>query len=116
MADKKIAETPDFVEGLLISAEEIDKLLNPNKIPPRHLLTKLNAELENLSSEERQELGIYQARVVLMVLAAELALKFLWEQVQEDKTKATDTKHNLSEWFKKLPVHLKAEIQSEYCK
>ena len=54
---------------------------------PRVLLTKLHDKLKlaDLASEERQELGMYQARVVLVVLAAELALKFLWEKVQEDK-------------------------------
>ena len=33
MAEKKIVQTPDFVNGLLRSADEIDKLLNPELHP-----------------------------------------------------------------------------------
>ena len=60
MAAKKIPETPDFVKGLLKSADGISKLLNPDKIPPRVLLAKLGRSetgLTELSPEERQELG-----------------------------------------------------------
>ena len=80
MPNKKIPETPDFVKGLLKSAETIDKLLKNSEIPQRDLLKKLgdqDKKLEDFSPLERQELGIYQARVVLMVLAVELALKRL---------------------------------------
>ena len=89
MVVMKITETPDFVKGLLKAADEISNLLNPEKMSPRVLLTKLHDKLKlaDLPSEERQELGMYQARVVLVVLAAELALKILWEKVQEDKAK-----------------------------
>ena len=77
MAAKKVKETPDFVKGLLTSADGISTLLNPDKMPPRLLLKKLQDDkvtLGQFTSEECQELGMYQARVVLMVLAAELAL------------------------------------------
>ena len=118
MADKKISEPPDFVKGLLKSADETSKLLDPNKVSPRDLLTKLEdgRELKKFSPEERQELGIYQARVVLMVLAAELALKFLWQHVQSYNTKPKGTGHNLSLLFSNLPHHYRVDIQSEYCK
>ena len=115
MADKKIAETPDFVKGLLKSADEIRKLLNP-KISMRVLLEELGKhekKLEDFSSEERQELGVYQARVVLMVLAVELALKYLWEQ---DKRKASKPNHKINELFNTLCPSLQDQIQSEYCK
>ena len=63
MADKKIRRTPDFVEGLMKSADEIDKLLTSSEMSPRYLLTKLDGDinLENLLPEQRQALGIYQA-------------------------------------------------------
>ena len=51
-----------------------------------------------------------------MVLAAELALKFLWEQVQEDQTKAAGMDHDLDRWFDCLPLDLQVEIESDYCK
>ena len=115
MAAKKIKETPDFVKGLLKSADEISNLLNPESMPPRALLMKLHDDevrLEDLSSGERQELGMYQSRVVLMVLAAELALKFLWEQ---DKGKPAKPNHNVHQLFHGLSNSLQVEIQSEYC-
>ena len=115
MATQKIAETPDFVRGLLESADEISKLLNPERMSPRDLLTKLHDEVKlvDLSSQERQDLGIYQARVVLMVLAVELALKYLWEQ---DKGKAANKDHKTHELFNELSCSLQVQIQSEYCK
>ena len=114
---KKIAETPDFVRGLLKSADEISNLLNPEKIHPRVLLQKLNdvesdeEKLGKLSPEERQELGVYRARVVLVVLAVELALKFLWEQ---DKGKPAKRDHKIQQLFNELSPHLKVQIRSEY--
>ena len=116
MAAKKIAETPDFVKGLLKSADEISSLLNPCKISPRVLLTKLHdtdVKLADLSSEERQELGMYQARVVLMVLAVELALKLLWEQY---KGKSANQDHKIHQLFNELSPCLRIQIQSEYFK
>ena len=116
MTAKKITETPDFVKGLLKSADEISSLLNPSKIPPRVLLTKLHddeVKLADLSSEERQELGMYQARVVLMVLAVELALKLLWERYKDEPAPQN---HKIDQLFKDLCPSLQIQIQSEYCK
>ena len=107
-------ETPDFVKGLLESADAIDKLLDRNKISPRYLLDKLTyAELEEMSPAERRELGIYQARVVLVVLAAELALKFLWEL---EKGKPAGNQHDLDALFKGLSCPLRVQLQDEYWK
>ena len=114
MAAKKIVQTPDFVNGLLRSADEIDKLLNP-KLHPRTVLYKLGhgeKKLKELSSEELKELGKYQARVVLMVLAVELALKLLWEG---QKGKPATPDHNIDQLFGDLSGPLKVQIQSEYC-
>lgn len=116
MAAKKITETPDFVKGLLKSADEISNLLNPERMPPRVLLTELHGDevkLAALSPQERQELGTYQARVVLMVLAVELALKLLWEL---DKGKPANNDHNIHELFNDLSCSIQVQIQSEYCK
>ena len=58
MADNKIMETPDFIKGLLESADAIKKLLDCNKISPRYLLKKLTyAKLEEMSSAQRQRIG-----------------------------------------------------------
>ena len=116
MAAKKIMQTSDFVKGLLKSADEISALLNPNKLSPRFLLTKLHddeVKLKDLSCKERQELGMYQARVILMVLAVELALKFLWEQY---KGKPANKDHKIHQLFNELCPSLQVQIQSEYCK
>ena len=116
MAAKKITETPDFVKGLLKSADEISKSLDSGKMHPRVLLEKLRGgekKLACLSREERRELGKYQARVVLVVLAAELALKLLWEQ---DKDKPADQNHKIDQLFNCLCPSLKCQIRNEYCK
>ncbi len=115
MAAKKVKETPDFVKGLLTSADGISTLLNPDKMPPRLLLKKLQDDkvtLGQFTSEECQELGMYQARVVLMVLAAELALKLLWEQ---DKGKPASKHHGIDQLFDELCGPLQAQIHSKYC-
>ena len=114
MAPKKIMETPDFVKGLVRSSDEISKLLTPDYMPARGLLAKLHngeVKLADLPPNERQELGIYQARVVLMVLAVELALKYLWEQ---SKGKSSNPNHNTQELFNGLCCSLRVQIQSEY--
>ena len=136
MATKKITETPDFVKGLLKSADQIDKLLNPTKMHPRVLLDKLRrgqeeladlssderqelgmyqarVVLADLSSDERQELGMYQARVVLIVLALELALKLLWER---DKGREAPQNHKINKLFGELCPSRQSQIKSEYCK
>ena len=114
MPNKKIPETPDFVKGLLKSAETIDKLLKNSEIPQRDLLKKLgdqDKKLEDFSPLERQELGIYQARVVLMVLAVELALKRLWEQ---EKGRAAKKDHKINDLFNELSKLRQGEINTEY--
>ena len=116
MANKKITETPDFVKGLLKSSDGISELLSPAEIHQRSLLNQLHNDdekLADLSSDERQELGMYQARVVLMVLAVELALKYLWEQ---NKGTKADDHHKINHLFNGLPHSLQDQIQSEYCK
>lgn len=116
MAVKKITETPDFVKGLLKSSDGISELLDPDKIHPRDLLYKLRkgeTKIEEVSPAERQELGIYQARVVLMVLAVELALKYLWQQ---SKGTPANGSHDIHDLFRRLCPSLQAQIQSEYCK
>ncbi len=114
VADKKIMETPDFIKGLLKSADAVDKALDPSKIPPRYLLNKLTyAKLEEMPPAERRELGIYQARVVLIVLAVELALKFLWER---EKGNPAGNQHDLDALFKGLSCPLRVQLQDEYWK
>ena len=114
MAVKKITETPDFVKGLLKSADGVSELLNPNEMHPRDLLHKLRKgekHLEGLLPDELQELGIYQARVVLMVLAVELALKYLWQQYNGTPAGGHHDIHTL---FRCLSCSLCDKIQSEY--
>lgn len=118
MAGKKIPETPDFIRGLLKSAESISELLNPEHTHPRYLLQKIHNEevkLEDFTSEERGELGLYQSRVVLVVLAAELALKFLWNYIPEGNKRPSERKHELSLWYKRLPTCVRDQIGAEYC-
>ena len=87
VAKKKSQQTPDFVMGLLESADLIGESL-PHS--PRWLAEAIShgkqkvangkQKVANLDSEQRQELGKYQGRVVLAGLAAELALKWHWER------------------------------------
>ena len=77
MPKRKVRETLDFVKGLLESADEIPNALS-GELEPRIVLAKQHIKVANLSSRQVQDLGKYQGRVVLVALAAELALKFLW--------------------------------------
>ena len=116
MPAKKIAETPDFVQGLLNSAKAIYKLLDHGNTSARQVLQRLKngqTKLTDLTSTERQHLGIYQARVVLIVLAAELALKFLY---QKDKSKAAPEDHKIDQLFNELSPCLQEQITHQYCK
>ena len=56
-------------------------------------------------------MGIYQARVVLVVLATELALKFLWEH---DKNKPANKDHKIDKLFNDLSSPLRCQVQLEY--
>ena len=119
MTGKKIPQTPDFIRGMLKSANSISQLLNPENIHPRHLLKTIHSDevkLEDLKPEERRELGLYQSRVVLVVLAAELALKFLWNYIPEDVGRPSERNHELSLWFNRLPACVRADIEEEYSK
>ena len=118
VAGKKIPETPDFIRGLLKSADSISELLNPEHTHPRYLLQKIHddeVKLENLTSEDRGELGLYQSRVVLVVLATELALKFLWNYIPEGNKRPSENNHELSLWYKRLPISVRDQIEAEYC-
>ena len=46
VAAKKITNPAGFVKGLLKSVDQIPKLLNPSRMLPRVLLTKLRDEVE----------------------------------------------------------------------
>lgn len=114
MPTVKIPETPDFVRGLIKSADEISNLLDHGTDAPRDLLKRLKSgekKLKHLSDLEQRQLGTYQGRLVLMVLAAELALKFLCQQTN---LKLPDNDHNLYNLFKDLKDSLKEEIEVKY--
>ena len=114
MPAPKIPETPDFVKGLVKSADQIYMSLPQGNGSGRYLLQRLKSgevRLEELSGSQRQLLGMYQARVVLMVLAAELALKFLWQQTNPEP--AGDG-HNLDKLFNGLKKCLQIKIEVKY--
>ena len=111
---RKRAETLDFVKGLLISADEISKSLS-GALEPRKVLAQKHKDIANFESEELQELGKYQGRVVLVALAAELALKFAWETENSSKG-AAPGRHNLKELFCQLKGVRKEKIRVEYDK
>ena len=110
MPNRKVTQTLDFVKGLLISADEIDKALS-GELEPRKVLAQGHTRIANLSSRQVQELGMYQGRVVLVALAAELALKYLWEM---DHTGGAPVGHNLLKCFNRLLDHHKDEIRRNY--
>ena len=98
-SERKIPHTPDFVKGLLISADEIPKALS-GELEPRKVLAQKHTKIDKFTSVEIHELGMYQGRVVLVALAAELALKFVWET--ENGGEVAKTTHNLHTLFGKL--------------
>ena len=112
MANKKREQTLDFVEGLLYAADEIDAALQA-EFPPRETLHG-KFDIAKVAPEEIREMGKYQGRVVLVSLAAELALKFAWEQENPGQTASNN--HNLEHWFKQLSSSLKKSIEREYLK
>ena len=99
VAKKKSQQTPDFVMGLLESADLIGESL-PHS--PRWLAEGIShgkQKVANLDSEQRQELGRYQGRVVLAGLAAELALKWHWERDnQPSSSKSCHDLETISNW------------------
>ena len=115
MPAKKIKQTPDFVKGLLKSADLIGKSLPWS---PRWLAQEMGSgkrKMADLTCKERQKLGKYQGRVVLAALAAELALKWLWEQENQPKSFPSTT-HDLLSVFGKLKPGSKETIEAEYLK
>ena len=112
VAKKKILQTPDFVKGLLESADLIGESL-PHS--PRWLAQGIahgKPKVANLDSEQRQDLGKYQGRVVLAGLAAELALKWLWER--DNQPSSSKNCHDLLFLFNELSDDLKVEIRAAY--
>ena len=112
VARKKILPTPDFVKGLLESADLIGESL-PHS--PRWLaqgIARGKPKVVNLDSEQRQELGKYQGRVVLAGLAAELALKWLWER--DNHPSSSKSCHDLLILFDELSEDLKGKIRAAY--
>ena len=106
----KVPETLDFVKGLLISADELSEALS-GELEPRKVLAQQHTKIASLTPEQIQDLGMYQGRVVLVALAAELALKFAWER--ENQGGATDV-HDLKKLYDGLSDTLKDKIRSEY--
>ena len=110
MPNRKVTQTLDFVKGLLISADEIDSALS-GELEPRKVLAQEHTNIASLSPERIQELGMYQGRVVLVALAAELALKYLWETENADGAPAG---HDLLNCFDRLLDHHKDDIRRNY--
>ena len=75
------------------------------------MLAQQHTKIANLSSEQIEDLGKYQGRVVLVALAAELALKFLWET--ESKSGAPFG-HDLHQCFELLSDDYQNSIRSAY--
>ena len=110
MPDRKVTQTLDFVKGLLISADEIDKALS-GELEPRKVLAQGHTKIANLNSGQIQELGMYQGRVVLVALAAELALKYLWEM---ENSGGAPGGHDLLKCFNRLLDHHEDGIRRNY--
>ena len=111
MPKRKRPESLDFVKGLLAAADVISKELGEEFHPRDHLNVKYDPA--NYTPHDRRKFGMYQGRVVLVALAAELALKFAWEREHPCKVAPGNT-HNLCELFNKLSKHRKKEIRSKY--
>ena len=110
MPNRKVTQTLDFVRGLLESADEIDRALS-GELEPRKVLAQQHTNIANLDPGQIQELGMYQGRVVLVALAAELALKYLWETVNAGGAPGG---HDLLKCFNRLLDHHKDEIRRNY--
>ena len=110
MPKRKVPETPDFVKGLLTSADEIPNMLS-GELEPRKVLAHKHTEVANLDPKQIQELGGYQGRVVLIALAAEMALKFAWET---ENTGGAPISHDLLQLYDGLSDSLKERIREKY--
>ena len=111
MPERKRAETLDFVKGLLASADLIRENLGEEFHPRDHLNKKYNPA--NYPPDERRRFGMYQGRVVLVALAAELALKFAWEGEHPSCVAPSDT-HNLDKLFQSLKPARRKRISNQY--
>ena len=110
MPRMKIKQTPDFIRGLLKSADLVSREMEDGEFHPRESLTKQN-EIARCPPERIIEFGMYQGRVVLVALAAELALKWLWEL---ENGKPAANKHSLHGWFVELSPQRQQAIREEY--
>ena len=110
MPNRKVAQTLDFVEGLLMSADEIDMALS-DEIEPRKVLAHRHTNIAHFSPETIQELGKYQGRVIMVALAAELALKYVWEM---ENAGGAPADHDLMECFSRLTKDHREFIRREY--
>ena len=107
---RKVPETLDFVRGLLISADDISNSLS-EELEPRKVLAQKPIKIASLEPEQIQVLGKYQGRVVLVALAAELALKFVWETEHQGEASGG---HDLLKCFKCLSDETKEKARKEY--
>ena len=107
---RKVPETLKFVKGLLISADTISNSLS-EELEPRKVLAQKPTKIACLEPEQIQELGKYQGRVVLVALAAELALKFVWETENQGGAAGG---HDLLDCFDSLSDDIKGKVRNEY--
>ena len=110
MPKRKVGETLDFVKGLLIAADEILGSLD-GELEPRVVLARRHTSIADLIPEQIEDLGKYQGRVVLVALAAELALKFVWEMQNEG---GAPFGHDLQKCFGRLSDAYQDRIRREY--
>ena len=110
MPKMKIKQTPDFIRGLLVSADLVSDCMEDGEFHPRENLTKEN-DITRCAPETLREYGMYQGRVILVAFAAELALKWLWEL---ENGKAAAKEHALNYWFRKLTCEHQEAIKEEY--
>ena len=110
MPKMKIKQTPDFIRGLLESAELVSARMEDGEFHPRENLTKQN-DITHCPPETLRQYGMYQGRVILVAFAAELALKWLWEL---ENGKAAAKEHALHYWFTKLTCEHQEAIKEEY--
>ena len=114
MPKRKIQGTLELAEGLLVVANMVDA---PGA---RDDALRAMGSCGSLPADrtQKQQLGKYQGRVVLASLAAELVLKYAWEQEPKNADKAfptNDVKHRLKEMFGKLCSEHQKAIEAEYC-
>ena len=110
MAQKKIPQTHLLVEGLLNAA---DKIGTTNTDERNYLRGCI--DWTKFTGSQVRGFGRYQGRVVLIALAAELALKAVWER-EVGKNGVAPTHHRLKDLFDCLPLVLRERVELEYRK